>query len=93
MTSWNADSSVYLQDDNPGREGFPKPAVEQAVTDFVRACRDWGPIFNNTRPIILHVGNTMDVSRAIRDAGKRAGYGAPNPPQFVLTFVRRVCFR
>lgn len=75
------------QDDNTSRDGFPRPAVQQAVMDFVRACREWGPVFKNTQPLILHVGNTMDVARAIRDAGKRAGYGTPNPPQFVLTFV------
>lgn len=35
----------------------------------------------------------MDVSRAIRDAGKRAGYGAGSEPQFVLTFVGSLgCF-
>lgn len=78
---------VVFADDNPGRDGFPKPAVQQAVTDFVRACRDWGAVFSNTQPYILHVGNTMDVSRALRDAGKRAGYGVSNAPQFVLTFI------
>lgn len=80
---------MLSQEDNQGRDGIPLVAVQRAVTDFVRACGEWGIIFNNSRPKIQHVGNTLEVSRAIVDVAKRAGYNPSAKPQFVLTMVRR----
>jgi hypothetical protein len=76
-----------MQSDNPGREGFPLDAARTKITDFVRGCRNFGLTIVNDKPYILHVGQTPDVLRAIKDAAKRAGFGPNAMPQLVVTFV------
>lgn len=72
---------------------FPIAPVQQSITDLVRGCRDFGVFFSNERPYIQHVGNTMDVRRAITDTCKKAGYGPQNLPQLVVTYVSVTLFR
>lgn len=70
-----------------GREGFPMAQAQSKTSDFVTGLRRFGMTVTMDRPFILHVGQTPDVSRAIKDAAKRAGYGRNAPPQLVVTFV------
>lgn len=71
----------------PRQPGFPLQAVQNTVTQFANACRDFGMQFQSMQPTIFHAGDTMDVRGAFIQCATRAGFGTTNPPQLVVTFV------
>lgn len=62
-------------------------AQQIAIDGFTRGCMESGIRFSNKHPFILHVGNTMEVARAIKDGATRAGYGRNAVPQPVIAMV------
>ncbi|CAD6580475.1 MAG: hypothetical protein CYPHOPRED_001225 [Cyphobasidiales sp. Tagirdzhanova-0007] len=82
---------VVFADNNASRDGFPLPEVQQSVRSFAMACKEWGLNIINPQPLIFHAGGNpnVPVQAAFVQASKLAGFGAPNPPQFVVTYTNK----
>lgn len=70
-----------------GNFGFPMPAAQNAVTQFARACQEFGMRFKTMTPVIFYAGDTLDVRGSFIEASKRSGFSPKEPPQLVCTFV------
>jgi hypothetical protein len=67
---------------------MPVAQTRDALTGFIKGCKEFGITFANEQPCILHVGNTQQVKEAIIACSKKAGYQPSTPPNLVVTFVR-----
>lgn len=66
---------------------MPLEQVKDAITGFVKGCKEFGITFASDFPTIYHAGNVQDVKQQLINACKKAGYSPQAPPELVVTFV------
>jgi len=80
---------VVFADEGDGRAkgSVAKGAIQQAVSDYVKAASQYGVNISNRQPFIYFAGgHPPNVEQAVIAATKAAGFSPAKPHQFILTF-------